>query len=788
MTLLNGLLAFGAAAFTIPLIIHLLHRSRYQTVDWGAMHLLQSSRNLNSRRLQWQQILLLLLRCALPVLLAMAMARPLLQSFLSADGQSALSIAIILDDSMSMFAADQKQGNGLNPTHFSVACQSAMDILKELPSASNAMVLLGGSTPEALFGQVPDDLVLKLKEVGERSFPAGEFGLEESVRLSLQWLASSPHHRRQLVVISDFQKHEWSSLMESKISDMTERIANQTVRPQLSFVRVGSASESHASSPQSNLSVESIDVSPSLIALNRDSFISTTIGNHGTAKCDSVHVAVFINDIEIERQEISIAEASTAVIRSHWSSKLAGDHVIRVQILRDDDLIADNSLSTAVVVQEPIPILLVDGDRRSDAMQSETDFLRLALSPFSLLTGEKGDVFNSKTIQQHELSESLLSKYRTVCLCNVREVTDVQQTWLHDYVERGNGLIVFLGDKVRTEHYQAWPTLANHGLRIANFQTRTKVQTNSADNSERKSSLGEDILGAGDRVKMQQIEFAPIRELSPASLASLASVRFEHRTPITLDPVSLTNASDASVAVRFEDDEAWILEARIGKGRCLWISTACDDDDSNLPTRSIYVPLIQKLAAFACNAIPPETSLRAGDVWTRPIPELALKANEEIKEVRVTKPDGKVVNVQLADDRIFRFGETRLLGTYITRLVESQQNVSLKVDEQGSNPDSMVACVNSKNFLSGRESQLSYLSSEELAKLANSFNATVSASSRELLDLSHTDWHGREIWTWVWTALVICFLAEMAIEQSLSPRLKTRAGSAIPHVAQGTVT
>ena len=53
MTLLNGLLAFGAAAFTIPLIIHLLHRSRYQTVDWGAMHLLQSSRNLNSRRLQW---------------------------------------------------------------------------------------------------------------------------------------------------------------------------------------------------------------------------------------------------------------------------------------------------------------------------------------------------------------------------------------------------------------------------------------------------------------------------------------------------------------------------------------------------------------------------------------------------------------------------------------------------------------------------------------------------------------------------------------------------------------
>ena len=101
MTLLNGLLAFGAAAFTVPLIIHLLHRSRYQTIEWGAMHLLQASKNLNSRRIQWQQLLLLLLRCALPVLLALAMSRPLLQSFGGANGQAAVSLAIIIDDSMS---------------------------------------------------------------------------------------------------------------------------------------------------------------------------------------------------------------------------------------------------------------------------------------------------------------------------------------------------------------------------------------------------------------------------------------------------------------------------------------------------------------------------------------------------------------------------------------------------------------------------------------------------------------------------------------------------------------
>ena len=70
MTLLNGLLALGALAFTIPLAIHLLFRSRFTTLDWGAMHLLDSVIRVNRKRLQITNILLLLMRCLLPILLA----------------------------------------------------------------------------------------------------------------------------------------------------------------------------------------------------------------------------------------------------------------------------------------------------------------------------------------------------------------------------------------------------------------------------------------------------------------------------------------------------------------------------------------------------------------------------------------------------------------------------------------------------------------------------------------------------------------------------------------------
>ncbi len=772
MTLLNGLLAFGAAAFTVPLIIHLLHRSRYQTIEWGAMHLLQASKNLNSRRIQWQQLLLLLLRCALPVLLALAMSRPLLQSFGGANGQAAVSLAIIIDDSMSMFATSHLDDPN-SKTLFSVACNSAAEILNKLPAGSNSLVLLGGAKAEALEGQIPDDLSAKLKELASRNIPAGDLGLQESIRDSLAWLATSQNPRRQIIILSDCQKHEWSAWSSDQASQLATEIAAQSVPPEISFVRV-SPKEVDGMAKGSNLSVDTLDASPSLLAVERDVTISTTIGNHGSEKCDNVMVSVLVNDTEIERQEVAIAPATTTVIRTRWSPQQKGDHLIRAQILRGDDLLADNVLTGAFVVQEPIPILLVDGDRRGEKMQSETDFLRLALSPFSLLTGAKGDIFLSKTIQPNELNETILANYRAVCLCNVREVNEVQQKALYNFVEKGNGLMVFLGDKVLTEHYQSWPTLAQKGLRIANISKRTKNEPEKKkenDTPPANATSTETDLGPSGRIRMQQIEFAPVRELSSVSLNSLASVRFEYRCPIVLDPAALSNATDASTAMRFEDDQAWILESRIGKGRCLWVCSACDDDDSNLPTRTIYVPLMQKLTAFVCNADAPKTHLNAGETWSRLMVGAATKPDSK-NDVLITKPDGKVVKSQWNSEGQFGFTDTRLLGTYTGKMDGAK--------------DTLVACVTSQEYRSAKESMLTYLTAEELTNLAGSCKASVATSASGLLANTVSDWNGREIWTWIWMALLFCFLAEIALEQSLSPRVNSTSKIAASSSLRGT--
>ena len=102
MSFLNGILAFGALAFLVPLAIHIFNRSRFRTVEWGAMHLLESVIRVNHRRFRIEQLILLLIRCAIPILLAFALARPVLTRARTMDSNAPVSIIVIVDNSYSM--------------------------------------------------------------------------------------------------------------------------------------------------------------------------------------------------------------------------------------------------------------------------------------------------------------------------------------------------------------------------------------------------------------------------------------------------------------------------------------------------------------------------------------------------------------------------------------------------------------------------------------------------------------------------------------------------------------
>ena len=76
MSFLNPIMLAGLAAVSVPIIIHLLNRRKFQKVVWAAMRFLQTSVEKNQKRMRIEDLILLALRCLLLALLALALARP----------------------------------------------------------------------------------------------------------------------------------------------------------------------------------------------------------------------------------------------------------------------------------------------------------------------------------------------------------------------------------------------------------------------------------------------------------------------------------------------------------------------------------------------------------------------------------------------------------------------------------------------------------------------------------------------------------------------------------------
>src|SRR5436189_4604456 len=131
MSFLNPVLLGGLAAVSIPILIHLLNRRRFQKVVWAAMRFVQASIEKNQKRTRLEDMILLALRCLLLALLALALARPAILSNASdVFGQSKVTAVIILDNSRSMGMSDG------TTTRLEKARRAAEQTLDSMPPGS----------------------------------------------------------------------------------------------------------------------------------------------------------------------------------------------------------------------------------------------------------------------------------------------------------------------------------------------------------------------------------------------------------------------------------------------------------------------------------------------------------------------------------------------------------------------------------------------------------------------------------------------------------------------------
>src|SRR5262245_16171915 len=149
-----GTILVGVGAVSVPIIIHLLNRRRFRVVVWAAMRFLLNAQKQNTRRMRLEQLILLLTRCAvvLLVVLAMASITPWAEAFWAslwpegarglAHRSSRIHKILVIDGSLSM-AAKAEGGK----TRFERARELALDIVRDSSPGDGLSVVVMKDVP-----------------------------------------------------------------------------------------------------------------------------------------------------------------------------------------------------------------------------------------------------------------------------------------------------------------------------------------------------------------------------------------------------------------------------------------------------------------------------------------------------------------------------------------------------------------------------------------------------------------------------------------------------------------
>jgi len=185
----------GAAAAALPIVLHLLKRDPEARVKFAAVRLLKHAPVEHTERRHLRELLLLALRIAALVLLAVAFARPFLPS--GAASASTHATIVALDTSYSMSA----------PGRFERARQLAKDAIARAPSGDLVGAITFADTAE-IVARTDVDRVLATSAIDEAAAGFGATRYRSALAAAAQALAGRPG---TIVVVTDLQESGWDA-------------------------------------------------------------------------------------------------------------------------------------------------------------------------------------------------------------------------------------------------------------------------------------------------------------------------------------------------------------------------------------------------------------------------------------------------------------------------------------------------------------------------------------------------------------------------------------------------
>ena len=610
MGFLAPFMLFGAAAGSIPLILHFFYRARYRSVEWGAMKFLRLAIEQTSRRLKFQEIILLLLRILLMILLAMALARPITcSSSTSGKRGEAVDAIFIIDLSYSMNAREGAK------TRLDIAKEAALRVIDDLRPNSTVQVVTCTDRAVAAGPKSPRNLdqarllIQNLQAVQQSTDFLG--GLSEAVAA----LSRAEGAAKEVYLFSDMQRGGWER-QSSAIRGRCEEIKGQGT---LFLVRCGNQ-------PIRNVAILDLKPQSDIPHTGARMPFTVIVKNTSTESVTGLTVTLKIDGQPLDKDAQPIEKlgpGETKPVTLTGKIDQPGWRLLTAEV-KSDQLDDDNKLDKVILVREKVRILIVDGspnDREPE--KAGSFFLGHALLPvpeeFKLQYHVKPTIVKAADASPGQLNDKEVCILVNAPLGGPGSVPADFLLRLGEFVKEGHGLLITSGPNVQREVYNRVLGPTGSGLLPIEIgdsfaAPADKLIFPDPNTIDEKSFLARFKLSAND----------PFLQLRDAFVLKGTSV---------IEPKAEELKNSGRVLMRYNDGRPALVGKQVGDGEVLLLTTAVDKDWGFFATNLTFQPFIHGSITHLIERSATGLNKVAGET-------LRFTPKDLNKSFELTRPDG----------------------------------------------------------------------------------------------------------------------------------------------------
>ena len=637
------LLAFGFAAPALlwglclggaPILIHLLSRRKFRETQWAAMRFLMEAVRKNSRRLQIEQLILLLVRTLLILAVVMALAQPLVEhlgSFFQPN--QPVHRILVIDSSFSM--GEQVRDIPL----FDRAREVARQIVESSRQGDAINLVRLSNIPPAVIIPTPGYQASNIvEEIELMQLPHGRADLAECLEKTADLLKAAPElGQKEVYLISDFQRATWTADSIEEAARLKELLKRLDDASRLVLIDVGDPGAS-------NVAITSLEALDPFATTSRPTRFRVTVHNYGIERVTGRVLEFLVDDRLVEQRNVDMNAGAEATESFLHTFSVGGEHRVQAR-LQKDSLPLDDQRLMAVPVKERLRVLCVNGRAPARGTGRATDFLELALSPFapsaSIPTSLRGQI-EPVVVNEGELQGTDLSQFDCVFLCDVRMFTEREARMLETFLRGGGGVVFCLGGEVRPESYNELLFRDGKGILPAELF---------------------ELQGDPEK-RTEAFAFSPDDYIHPIVSAYQGNpdTGLESTQTYAYLRARLAPDSRSRVALRFDNGDPAIIETPVGTGRSILVTTSVDDRWGLWPLWPSFVPLIHEIVNYSVSGRWGERQYLVGDQLTESFPATAVDVS-----VAVQRPDGQIQPAHVVPGdpfSQFQFEGTSVSGIY----------------------------------------------------------------------------------------------------------------------------